>query len=98
MINKALTNVAPLFKVKQLKQKKKRYKLKEFSYIVKNKNRISLSLKLFINKTKTRTTVKAYKKLRDEFFFAAKKIGTNVNQKKNLYEYAFIKKKYYYYR
>lgn len=51
-INRALINMAPLLKVKQLKQKRKRSRLKEFPYIVKDKNRISLALKFFLTKKK----------------------------------------------
>lgn len=97
-INKALVNFTPLLKTKQLKQKKKRFSLKEFPYIVKNKNRISFALKFFLNKRKEKIGMKIHIKLIDELIAAAKNIGTNINHKKSLYEYAFIKKKYFYYR
>lgn len=87
-----------MLKTKQLKQRKKRVSFKEFPYIIKNKNRISLALKFFLNKTKKKTEIKIHKKLTDELVAAAKNIGTNLHRKKNLYEYAFIKKKYFYYR
>ena len=98
LINKALINIAPLLKTKQLKQKKKRFSFKEFPYVIKNKNRISLALKFFLNKTKRKTEIKMHRKLTDELIVAAKNVGTGLHRKKNLYEYALIKKKYFYYR
>lgn len=83
---------------KQLKQKKKRSLFKEFPYVIKNKNRIALALKFFLNKTKQKTEIKIHKKLTDELIAAAKNIGTGLHRKRSLYEYAFIKKKYFYYR
>jgi ribosomal protein S7 len=97
-INKALTNIAPLLKTKQLKQKKKRVVFKEFPYVIKKKNRVSLALKFFFNKTKQKTEMKIHKKLTDELIIAAKNIGPGLSKKKSLYEYAFVKKKYFYYR
>jgi ribosomal protein S7 len=97
-INKALINIAPLLKTKQLNQKKKRLLFKEFPYIIENRNRISLALKFFLNKTKQKTEIQIHKKITNELVIAAKNVGTNINRKKNLYEYAFIKKKYFYYR
>nr|YP_316603.1 ribosomal protein S7 [Thalassiosira pseudonana]AAZ99410.1 ribosomal protein S7 [Thalassiosira pseudonana]QWM92930.1 ribosomal protein S7 [Thalassiosira pseudonana] len=97
-INRALINMAPLLKVKQLKQKRKRSRLKEFPYIVKDKNRISLALKFFLTKKKNKADVKIHKKLLTELLSSAKNMGTNVTKKKSLYEYAFVKKKYFYYR
>ena len=98
VISKALINIAPFLKTKQLRQKKRRLSIKEFPYVIKNKNRIALALKFFLNKTKKKTETKIHKKLIDELVAAAKNIGTNINRKKNLYEYAFVKKKYFYYR
>jgi len=72
--------------------------LKEFPYIVKNKNRVPFALNFFSNKIKERTGMKIHIQLIDELVTAAKNIGTNINHKKSLYEYAFIKKKYFYYR
>jgi len=97
-INKALINITPLIKVKQLKQKRKRSRLKEFPYIISNKTRISLALKYFVNKTNSKSETNAYKKFINELLNAVKNTGTIVNKKKSLYEYAFIKKKYFYYR
>ena len=98
VISKALINIAPFLKTKQLRQKKRRLSIKEFPYVIKNKNRIALALKFFLNKTKKKTEIKIHKKLINELIAAAKNIGTNIQKKKNIYEYAFIKKKYFYYR
>lgn len=63
-----------------------------------NKSRISLALKFFLNKTKNKKETQTYKKLVAELVTVANKAGTSINKRKNLYEYAFLKKKYFYYR
>jgi len=98
VINQVIIKITPLLKVKQLKQKRKRSQLKEFPYIVNKKNRISLALKFFLNKTKTKNEIKTHKKLVTELLAVANNSGLSINKKKSLYEYAFIKKKYFYYR
>jgi len=98
LINRALVNITPLLKVKQLKQKKKRLQVKEFPYITNNKNRISLALKFFLNRTKSKKEVKMYKMLVTELLAVANNSGTCTNKKRDLYEYAYLKKKYFYYR
>jgi ribosomal protein S7 len=98
VINRALINLTPLLRVKQLTQKKKRSSVKEFPYIIKSKNRITLALKFFINKTSNKSKIKTHKTLFTELLTAVNNSGTNVSKKKSLYEYAFIKKKYFYYR
>jgi len=97
-INRALINITPLLKVKQLKQKRKRSQLREFPYIVNSKSRISLALKFFLTKTKDKKETKMYQKLVNELVVVANKSGTSINKRKSLYEYAFLKKKYFYYR
>jgi len=97
-INRALINITPLLKVKQLKQKNKRSQLKEFPYIVHNVNRISTTLKFFLTKTNNKDEKKMHKKLISELLLATKNTGVNISKKKSLYEYAFVKKKYFYYR
>lgn len=97
-VNRAIINITPLLKVKQLKQKRKRTQLKEFPYIVSNNSRISLALKFFLTKTKNKKETKTYEKLVTELVTVANKSGVNINKKKSLYEYAFLKKKYFYYR
>lgn len=98
LINRAIINVTPLLKVRQLKQRRKRSLLKEFPYIINKKNRISAALKFFLNKTKNKHETKTYKKFITELLATANNSGTNINRKKNLYEFAFVKKKFYYYR
>lgn len=97
-INQALVNITPLLKVKQLKQKRKRSQLKEFPYIVNKKTRISLALKFFLNKTKSKSETKMHKKIMVELLATANNSSININKKKSLYEYAFTKKKYFFYR
>jgi ribosomal protein S7 len=96
VINRALINVAPLVKMKQLK--KKRSSVKEFPYITNNKNRFSSALKNFFTITNNKTDLKFHRKLVNELLYATKNVGGNVGKKKSLYEYAFIKKKYFFYR
>lgn len=98
VINKAITIVTPFLKVKQLKQKRKRFQLKEFPFIINEKNRISLALKSIINKTGKNTNVNTYKKLINELLLTASNSGNLVNVKRESYAYAFVKKKYFYYR
>lgn len=97
-INKALIDIAPLIKIKQLKQKKKRFLLKEFPYIIKDKSRITIALKFFLNETNKKKGAKTHKKLINELSLVTKNLGTNLSKKKSLYEHAFMKKKYFYYR
>ena len=96
LINRALVNVTPLLKIKQLKQKKKRLQVKEFPYITNNKNRISLALKFFLNRTKNKKEIKMYKILVTELLTTANNSGKYTNKKRDLYEYAYLKKKYFY--
>ena len=98
VITRAIINITPILKVKQLQKKKKRSQLKEFPYIVNNKKRISLALKFLLNKTKNKNEIKMCQKLFTDLLATANKSGVSINKKKSLYEYAFIKKKYFYYR
>lgn len=98
VINRALINVAPFVKVKQLQKKKRQLQLKEFPYIVNNRKRITSALKFFLNKTKDKSEIKTCKKLFTNLLTVTNKSGIIINRKKNLYEHAFIKKKYFYYR
>jgi len=98
LINRALVNVTPLLKIKQLKQKKKRLQVKEFPYITNSKNRISLALKFFLNRTKNKKEIKMYKILVTELLTTANNSGKYTNKKRDLYEHAYLKKRYFYYR
>ncbi len=98
VINKAIVTIAPLLKVKQLKQKRKRSRLKEFPFIVNKKNRTSLAIKLLIDKTTKTVKKKTYKRLINELLTTANNSGNLIKSRQELYAYAFIKKKYFYYR
>ena len=98
LLNRAIINITPLLNVKQLKQKRKRSQSKEFPYVVNNKNRIAIALSFFLNKTKSKHETKTYKKLIIELVPIANNTGVHISKKKSLYEYAFVKKKYFYYR
>jgi len=97
-INRAIINSTPLLKVKQLKQKKKRSQLKEFPYIVNNQKRMSWALNFFINKPTKKKEMKMYKNFVSEMLSTAKNLSINVNNKKDVYKHAFLKRKYFYYR
>lgn len=97
-VNRALINITPLLKVKQLKQKRKRSQLKEFPFIVNKESRISLALKFFLNKKNNKKETKTPQRFVNDLLTIANKTGISVNKRKDLYEYAFIKKKYFYYR
>jgi len=98
LLNRAIVNVTPLLKIKQLKQKNKRLQIKEFPFITNNKSRISLAIKFFLKKTKSKKETKMYKMLVTELLAVATNSGKYMNKKKDLYEYAYLKKKYFYYR
>ena len=76
----------------------KRFSLKEFPYVIKNRNRIAVALNFFLNETNKKKEIKIYKKLINELVSAAKNLGISLSKKKSLYEHAFVKKKYFYYR
>lgn len=84
IINKALINITPFLTIKQLKQKRKRSRLKEFPYLIHNKNRIPLALKFLLKEAHNKTSLKIYKKLINELLLAAKKTGVSVSKKKKL--------------
>ena len=84
-------------KVKQLQQKRKRSQIKEFPYITTYKTRIALALKFFLIKNQ-KVKIKTYKRIFTELLNASKNNGNFITKKKSLYEYAFLKKKYFYYR
>lgn len=98
LLNCAIVNVTPLLKIKQLKQKNKRLQIKEFPFITNNKSRISFAIKFFLKKTKNKKETKMYKTLVTELLAVATNSGKYMNKKKDLYEYAYLKKKYFYYR
>ena len=91
-INRSIINVAPLVKVKQLQQKRKRSQIKEFPYITTYKIRIALALKFFLIKNQ-KVKIKTYKRIFIELLNASKNNGNFITKKKSLYEYAFLKKK-----
>lgn len=98
LINRALINTTFLLKVKELKKKKKRVPSKEFPYVVASKNRISSALRFFLDRKKNKNEVKIYKKLVNDLLAVANKSVTSTNKRKHVYEYAYLKKKYFYYR
>lgn len=98
LINRALINIAFLLKIKELKQKKRKAQSKEFPYIVTNKNRISSALKFFLDRKKNKNEVKIYRKFVTDLLAAANKSVISTNKRKYVYEYAYLKKKYFYYR
>jgi ribosomal protein S7 len=96
LIKIALVNLTSLVKVKQLKQK--RSQSKEFPFIVNKRIRIPMVLKSMFKSFDNKTEARIEKQLVNELLQASKNIGSNINKRKNTYEYSFIKKKYSHYR
>jgi ribosomal protein S7 len=51
-----------------------------------------------LSKTKKEKEIKMYQKLVTELVNVTKKSGGSITKRKSLYEYAFLKKKYFFYR
>jgi len=51
-----------------------------------------------LNKTKKEKETKMYQKLVTELVNVTKKSGGSITKRKSLYEHAFLKKKYFFYR
>jgi len=51
-----------------------------------------------LNKTKKEKEIKMYQKLVNDIVNVAKNSGGSITKRKSLYEYAFLKKKYFFYR
>jgi len=66
--------------------------------VVASKNRISSALRFFLDRKKNKNEVKIYKKLVNDLLAVANKSVTSTNKRKHVYEYAYLKKKYFYYR
>jgi len=98
LINRSIINVSPLLNIKQLKNKKKRSQLKEFPYIIRSKNRVSATWKFFLNFSKKKTEKNFSNVLVSELLATANNSGIKKKKKKSLYEYAFLKKKYFFFR
>lgn len=98
LINCAVVNLTPLLKIKQLKQKNKRLQKKEFPFITNRKNRISLAIKFFLKRMKTKKEIQTYKMIVTDLVEITTNSGKYISKKKDLYEYACLKKKYFYYR
>ena len=96
LIKIALINLVSLVKVKQLKQR--RSQSKEFPFIVNKKVRVPMVLKSMFKSFERKTDIRIEKQLVHELLQASKNIGSNINKRKNIYEYSFIKKKYSHYR
>lgn len=89
----AITNTAPIIKLKEIKRKKRKTK-KYLPYVLNEKNRISNSLKKIIEAKKVNK-----KSLANEIIVLANDNSDNVfENKKNAHESAIAKKKYLYFR
>jgi len=81
-------NSLPIINIKKIKRKRKR--IKEFPFVSKKNIRISLSIKSILQ-TSTKNFI-------DEFILSSKNLSKSAIDKKNIHEYAFLKKKYANYR
>jgi len=93
VFNRALINLMPLLKVKQLKQKRKRLQLKEFPYIINVKSRISIALKFFLNRKKSKKDTKTSQRFVGELVAVANKSGISISKKKKFVRIRLYKKK-----
>lgn len=59
---------------------------------------MSWALNFFINKPTKKKEMKMYKNFVSEMLSTAKNLSINVNNKKDVYKHAFLKRKYFYYR
>jgi len=92
----ALVNLTTLIKVKQLKQKRSRFK--EFPFIINKKIRILQVFKQIFEKLKNNAKTRIENQFVSEILQASKNVGINVNKRKSLYNYSFMKKKFAHYR
>ena len=96
LIRVSLTQLAPLFSVKEVKKTKK--KSKEFPFFLNPKLRILLSIKLIINKLKSVKTINISKQLSNEIVLILKKNSSVLTQKNQKSSHAFFQKKFANYR
>lgn len=97
LIKLAFVNSAPLIKIKQIKQKRKK-NLKEFPFLINQKNRILLAIKSIITTSKKKKASNLYIKIKQEIILSSENKSHTFEKKKKLQGYALTKKKYFHYR
>ena len=93
----AITNVAPIIQMKQIK-KKKRKTVKEFPFVLNQKNRITISIKSIIKTANRKANSKVYKKFFAELLAIAQNKSEILKIKETNHEQALTKKKYIFFR
>ena len=96
LIKSAIVNTSPIVKLKKVKKKKK--KMKEFPFILSKQNRISLAINSIIKNIAKKQKTDFSNKFTHEIILSSRNKSDSVKKKENLYEHAFINKKYANYR
>jgi ribosomal protein S7 len=94
-IKVSLLNSAPSVQIKQIKKKRKTI---EFPFLLNNDLKISYGLKSLIKNSRIQRSQPFYKSFQLELVNSSNSQGTSVNNKKQIHENAFLKKKYANYR
>jgi len=94
-IKVSLLNSAPSVQIKQIKKKRKNI---EFPFLLNNDLKISYGLKSLIKNSRIQRSQPFYKSFQLELVNSSNLQGTSVNNKKQIHENAFLKKKYANYR
>lgn len=92
IIKYSFVNTSTLVYIKQIKRKKK--KIKELPFILNKKDRISSSIKLIIKNSLKQLNVNFFKKFSQEIILSSKNQSYSIKDKNNIYDKAFLQKKY----
>lgn len=92
----ALVNSSPFFYIKQIQRKKK--KVLEFPFLLKNSLKLHYGIKSIIYQTNLKTSFSFYKKCSFEIINSSKCTSEGVKKKKETYKTAFLTKRYANYR
>jgi len=103
IIQLAIINSAPTFKLHRIenkKQKKRNRKVREIpAFVSKPTSRSSIAIKFILSSIEKKKTEKFYKKLSQEIFSTAQSKGTAIELKNTLQKQVIIKKHFFnYYR
>ena len=91
----SLLNSSPSVQIKQIKKKRKNI---EFPFLLNDKLKISYGLKSLIKNSRIQKNQPFYKSFQLELINSSNLLGNSVDNKKQIHENAFLKKKYSNYR
>ena len=91
----SLLNSSPSVQIKQIKKKRKNI---EFPFLLNDKLKISYGLKSLIKNSRIQKNQPFYKSFQLELINSSNLSGNSVDNKKQIHENAFLKKKYSNYR